>query len=166
MRTICQSWWVGCGGAFYSHQSQLAGQATTSYGYDAYQRLTATTYPSDNEVVTLAYNSMGPPKQLRSNQLGMIVDSAGYDEAGRLVQLRTALNNVWRTTVYAPFHQQNSNGGQLTNLWIGSTNNLGSTNAYNRQKFDYLYDNFGNIITRDESADQCQQLCLQLYLTP
>jgi len=41
---------------------------TTSYGYDAYQRLTTTTYPSDNEVVTLAYNSMGLPKQLSSNQ--------------------------------------------------------------------------------------------------
>jgi YD repeat-containing protein len=93
-------------------QGGASGGYTTSYGYDRYNRPSATTYP-DGEVLTVSYNSMGLPAKLTSSVSGELVDGSvnvravsdavSYDLAGRLSKLRLpAGGNLWRTWKYAP----------------------------------------------------------------
>jgi RHS repeat-associated protein len=129
---------------------------TTQYGYDAYQRLISTTYP-DGEVVSQGYNSMGLAANLSGNQAGVLVDGTAasggasngvsYDEAGRLRLARLTVGGLWRSLVYAPWAQQNSSGGQLTGIWVGT-----QPNWANVLSLDYSYDSFGNVKTLWENG--------------
>ncbi len=126
----------------------IAGAAdvnTTRYGYDSYLRPTTTIYP-DNEVVTIAYNSMGLPKQLSSNVVGTIIDNVTYAEAGRLTQQRAALSNLYRTQSYWPWSgSSNNSNGRLNEIKLGT-----SSGTSDRFYLRYTYDSHGNIGTVTE----------------
>jgi YD repeat-containing protein len=132
-------------GLLDSERVDIAGipdDATTQYFYDEYLRPTTIIYP-DGENVTTAYNSLGLPILLTST-LGMttttLVDAVNYDESGRLTQLRfPAGDNLVRTQVYAPWNQQDSNGGLLTAILVGAGPGVGD-----KLSLVYTYDSFGN----------------------
>ena len=64
-----------------------------SYYYDPYLRHTRTDYPDGQRVYEQNFNAMGLPTELRSNNFGSyneMIDSASYDEAGRLKHFPTS----------------------------------------------------------------------------
>ncbi len=112
---------------------------TTQYAYDPADRVTRITYP-DNEQVTTAYGSQGQPASLTSSQVGILADSASYDEANRLRSLRLpAGGNLVRRQVFYPWNQLNGRG-RLQNLLVGT-----SATAADRLNLTYAYDAVGNV---------------------
>ncbi len=101
---------------------------------------------------------------LHSNLAGYLVNgttpSAGYngvsyDHAGRITQMRFPQGgNLWRTYRYAPFNQQNSDGGMLDAIYLGTTTSLPpttpATTDYSRLRLEYDYDSFANVKTLRE----------------
>ncbi|RIK46104.1 MAG: hypothetical protein DCC57_15840, partial [Chloroflexi bacterium] len=150
----------------------VVGNATvfiTRHIYDDYNRLTVLQYP-DNSYVRQTYNSMGLPNVLCEATLsggvfsctggvrmvdgsvtgGGIPNGVAYDHAGRVTQMRFPQGgNLWRTYVYAPFNQQNSDGGRLDAIYVGTTTGSSPT-TYNRVQLSYDYDSFGNLALMGE----------------
>jgi RHS repeat-associated protein len=112
---------------------------TTQYAYDPADRVIRITYP-DNEQVTTVYGSQGQPASLSSTQVGVLADSASYDEANRLRSLRyPAGGGLVRRQVYYPWHQLNGRG-RLQNLLVGT-----SATVADRLNLTYAYDAVGNV---------------------
>ncbi|MCE7979972.1 MAG: RHS repeat-associated core domain-containing protein [Caldilinea sp. CFX5] len=146
----------------YNAQGQLAREEVwisgvtqnyfTYYGYDSYLRPNTVTYP-DGEFVTTNYNAMGQPNRLRSSWYGDLVDGTttgggitngvGYDEAGRLTQMRFPLGgNLWQTRSYMAWLGSNGNAnGRLDTIKVGTA--PGNTE---RMQLTYQYDSFGNVL--------------------
>ena len=130
---------------------------TMRYGYDTFHRLNALTDP-DGDTLGVDYNSEGLPARLRHSRFGVLVngdragagyaDTVEYDAAGRLVTARLpAGGNLWRTWVYAPFGQQDGNGGLLTAVKVGT-----ARGAADRYHLAYDHDSFGNVRRIDENG--------------
>ncbi|MBK8050285.1 MAG: RHS repeat protein [Anaerolineales bacterium] len=118
---------------------------TTSYTYDAYQRLVVTTYPG-GEKVRVGYNSMGLPETLTSTAvISPLVSGVDYDAAGRPVTLNLAGGWLQRTQRYGPWNTSGKQGGQL----LGITVTQGSSVV---AALGYTYDAFGNVHTQQESG--------------
>jgi len=117
-------------------------QFETQYGYESgSNRVESITYPNGDKV-TEYVNGMGLPTKLTSTKHGTIVDSADYDETGRIEAYRMpAGGSLWRTHTYHPWTGQSGNGnGRLDTISIGT-----SRNASNRLSIDHSYDQWGNI---------------------
>jgi hypothetical protein len=115
---------------------------------DEWQRPLTTTYPA-GEAVSVAYNGLALPKRLASS-LGdaLLVDSVHYDAAGRLTQLGfPAGGGLVRTQTYAPWNQQDSNGGLLAAIQVGTT-----AGGADRVNLAYTYDSFGNVKTLTDNG--------------
>ena len=108
-------------------------------------------YP-DREVVTTTYNSMGLPSTLRSSQVGILVNGnsnggASYDEAGRLTMMNfPAGGGISHINTYAPWSQQDSNGGMLTGIQVKASNGVDQLNL------QYNYDSFGNVAAQTDAG--------------
>ena len=108
-------------------------------------------YP-DSEVVTTTYNSMGLPSTLRSSQVGILVNGnsnggASYDEAGRLTMMNfPAGGGISHINTYAPWSQQDSNGGMLTGIQVKASNGVDQLNL------QYNYDSFGNVAAQTDAG--------------
>jgi RHS repeat-associated protein len=147
---------------------------STQYIYDDYNRLSVLQYP-DNSYVKQTYNSMGlqnvlceailsggvysctsNPQQVNNVRMvdgsitgGGIPNGVAYDHAGRVTQMRLPMGgNLWRTYTYAPFNQQDSQGGRLTTIQLGN-----SQTGIEQMWLRYLYDSFGNVKTWYENYD-------------
>jgi RHS repeat-associated protein len=80
---------------------------------------------------------------------GGIPNGVAYDQAGRVTQMRFPMGgNLWRTYTYAPFNQQDSQGGRLTTIQLGT-----SPTGIEQMWLRYLYDSFGNVKTWYENYD-------------
>ncbi|MCL4835903.1 MAG: hypothetical protein KJZ86_25920, partial [Caldilineaceae bacterium] len=131
-------------------------KTTTTY-YDAWQRPYATRYP-DSEVVKVNFNSLGLPKLMCTGALQTngeywcdstprYVDSANYDYAGRLYQMKfPAGGNLWRTQSYHAWTTA-KNGGLLNEIKVGTSN--GGSDRFYRQ---YTYNSFGDVATLKEGS--------------
>jgi len=118
----------------------------TQYAYDAADRVSCITYP-DGEQVATAYGRQGQPISLTSSQVGILADSANYDEANRLRSLRfPAGGNLVRRQVYYPWTQQ---GGRLQQILVGT-----SAATADRLNLTYGYDAVGNVTSITDNGVQ------------
>jgi len=161
-RSYKKNWAYNAKGLVSSEKVTITGGEaagyTTSFTYDAYNRLQTTKYP-DNEVITHAYNGMGLPAKLTSSISGDLVDgdidtvavndAVEYDEAGRLINMRfPAGGNLWHKKRYYSWTGGNGKGnGRLSAIQIGS-----SKTRTDKLNLSYSgYDVFGNITQLGES---------------
>ena len=115
---------------------------TTTYQYDAYSRPVTTTYPGGEAVAVSGFTGRGLPTGLQGGG-GSLVDEVAYDAAGRPLRQRyPADGNVQRLWSYAPFNQQDNNGGMLTSIVVEKA---AVPAALRLLSFDYGYDSFGNL---------------------
>jgi len=85
-----------------------AGTFTTSYGYDAMDRVVTTTYPS-GEVVTQTYNNASQLAAVRSatyNHTYANNMAASRNVRGQLAALTTNNGNLATTYTYAPLNSR------------------------------------------------------------
>jgi RHS repeat-associated protein len=111
---------------------------TTSYQFDAFNRLLSLTYP-DGEVLRYGYDSGGRVILARGDKEGaryLYLQDASYDKFGQLVQL-TLGNGVKSQYSY------DSQNRRLTNLKSNLAANV--ANGYVFQNLSYTYDNVGNV---------------------
>jgi RHS repeat-associated protein/uncharacterized repeat protein (TIGR01451 family) len=121
---------------------------TTQYAYDAADRVVRVTYP-DGEQVATTYGSQGQPNSLSSSLGVTLADSASYDAAGRLTNLRfpTGGSLVRRQVYYA--WDQPQQGGRLWQLLVGT-----SATTADRLNLTYGYDAVGNVTSITDSGVQ------------
>jgi YD repeat-containing protein len=139
---------------FYNGKGQLASETlwiggapqlyTTAYTYDGYDRPQTTTYPDGDVVTTTGYDSGSRPTGLTTSLWGQtqtLVDSARYDQAGRLVQLRYLYaNGTWVSHYYRAWLGSDGNSnGRYWGMNVGSA--PGGTNIFTTW---YGYDTYGN----------------------
>jgi len=101
--------------------------------------------------MSVAYNGLGLTQQLTSqvaNTSVVLVNAVNYDAASRVTSLTfPAGSGLVRTQTYAPFNQADNNGGHLTSLQVGTSNDLAHL-----FKLAYSYDSFGNIKTLTDTG--------------
>ncbi|RME48062.1 MAG: RHS repeat protein, partial [Chloroflexi bacterium] len=121
-----------------------AGTFTTTYGYDAMDRVKSMTYP-DNEVVTYGYNAQGLAESLSSSLFGAIVMESNYNAAGQSTERRLGTGNgIW----YKQLFSYDPNTFRLTALKAGNNWN-GFDNLIN---MSYEYDAVGNVVSITDAA--------------
>jgi RHS repeat-associated protein len=111
-----------------------AGTFTTSFGYDAMDRVLTTTYPT-NEVVTQTYNAMGALENLRSASNNQwYASNLDYNANGSIALLKLG-NNLTTNYTYFPTNFR------LQSLKVGTLLSL-----------TYKYDNVGNVMSITDTA--------------
>jgi RHS repeat-associated protein len=128
------------------------GTYTTTYAYDAMDRVTAIGYPS-GEVVTQTYSAQASLENVRSQTYGQWLSSnLDYDATGRL-ELMTYGDDLFRADpAYYPWTQLYGHG-RLQYMRIGT-----STNPTAIQFWEYGYDAVANVsnITDHTNSGQMQ----------
>jgi RHS repeat-associated protein len=149
-----------------------AGAFTTSYAYDAMDRVVTTTYPS-GEVVTQTYNDAAQLAQVRSASYGLnYANNMAYNALGQLTALTTNNGNLTTNTTYDSlnFRLKRSQTGSLLDLSygydaVGNVKAITDTTLSQVQTFtydaldrltsvrgayseDYAYNAIGNLVSK------------------